>query len=97
MLSEEDLAPLRVNSGHENTSAKVEIQCTHGNQQREETSLLLCIKNKRYQALPCTQRLIARGQGGEPSHMQRPHGKENKESRGLAARNKVMAAPLEMC
>lgn len=51
MLSEEALALLRVNSGHENASAKVEIQCTHENQQREESSLLLCIKDRRYQAL----------------------------------------------
>lgn len=63
---------------------------------KRRQQLLLCVKDKRYQ-VSGTQRLIAWGWEGELSRTQRPHRKENKESRGLAARNKVMAAPLEMC
>lgn len=89
MLSEEALALLRANCGQGNASAKVEIQRTHEKQQRQGSSLRLCIKGTK--PCPGTQRLIAQA-GGELSHMQ--HRKEKyKRSNRLAARNKVMAAP----
>lgn len=97
MLSQEPWALLRISSGHANASAKVEIQCTHENQQREGGSLLLCIKDSGYQALPWHTETHCPKMGRQTQSCAETNRKENKESSGLAARNKVMAAPLETC